>query len=161
MVTRKSPGWIEVRSEIAVKGVRIVSKDDSRLMRFAGFFLKDFMTGFWTTLRFPFGKPTIYTPINARGPEYHYKIIWHELKHVDQFAPWYGPLIMLIGYTIAPLPIFFSGRWLIERTAYLRDINSGRMTAEQCVDILWRSYFMPWPKSLMLKWFEKNKGRDL
>lgn len=56
--------------EIDVKGlrrpVRIMKKSDSFLMRFVGLILSPFtpafMSGFWTTIAYPFRPTTVYTP---------------------------------------------------------------------------------------------------
>jgi hypothetical protein len=43
-----------------------------------------------------------------------------------------------------------------ERDAYLLNINDGVYTPEEAAHILTVYYWLPWPKSWMIKWF-KNK----
>lgn len=87
-------------------------------------------------------------------------IIAHELHHVKQFSTWWGPWLIPLAAVLFPLPILFSGRWWIERQAYLADIKAGRDTAEGAVTTLWRFYGWPYPKCLMRRWFtaQLNKG---
>jgi hypothetical protein len=88
------------------------------------------------------------------APKYRH-IREHELIHVRQqcgFGLYWSALL----YFLLPLPVLFSGRWFVEREAYLVDIVAGAKTVEQAVDILWRSYGYPWPKLLMRKWFDEQ-----
>jgi len=140
-------------------GARVINKKDSWLMRLIGRFSPTFMRFFWTTYRLPFQKQaTIACPAGIEDPldDKHDKVIAHEMVHVKQLEPWYGPFLMLFLYFLFPLPVFFSGRWFVEREAYLVDIKNGRVGLGSAVDILWLAYFYCWPKSLMRKWFEKR-----
>ena len=140
--------------------VKLVNKKDSKFMRFLGFVLKpftpDFMTRFFTTIRLPFGEPSIYYPDGLEPMRYEHTVLEHELMHVNQQRTGWGLFKSYIYGTVFPLPLFFSGRWWIERDPYLADIKKKLLTVDQAVDILWASYGFVWPKGLMKKWFEKN-----
>ena len=121
-------------------------------MRFVGFFRPDFMKYFWTTIG-----NTIYYPTNVVNPhsKKYNTTIKHELVHVAQYEK-HGKLLFLFLYVFFPLPVFFSYyRWKFEREAYLVEIKS-KKDIDFVVDLLHDAYVMPWPKSLMKKWFEKN-----
>jgi hypothetical protein len=126
---------------------RVRRKADDRLMRFIGFFWPAFMVQYTTTYRLPFMKfanvctPSTWEQIPAWFREH---IILHEQHHVRQFKPWYGPWLV-IAAQLLPLPIFFSGRWFVERRAMLDDIKRNDMDAEQAVAMLWKGYGWPWP----------------
>lgn len=143
--------------------VILTLKKKSWPMRFVGFFLgSNFMEHFWTTFRLPFQKrATIAFPDSnnlskyEEIPEWAMGVLDHELIHVEQFRPWYGPISVVLLVTIFPLPVFFSGRWYIEFPAYLEDIRKGSLTINQAAEILHSSYFYPWPKLLMKRKFYK------
>lgn len=137
--------------------VEIIRKDSSLLMRAIGWVLPSFSL-FWTTYRLPFCIARICYPKFVNDPREHKDTIAHEMVHVRQFQGALGPLKMLLLATVFPLPVLFSGRWLIEREAYLNDIRAGRHTIDAAVDVLWRAYGYPWPKSLMRSWFKKKLG---
>lgn len=112
-----------------------------------------------TTYRLPFQRYVrICVPARFVDLKDHQKreILRHEHFHVRQFAPWYGPWLMLVLQFILPLPVFFSGRWFIERHAYLDEIRHGGLLRESAVRILWEQYGWPWPRILMRKWFDKK-----
>lgn len=137
--------------------VRLIPKSRSRLMRLAGVFLGSaFMTDFWTTYRVPFAKPVISYPDDTREPMRHTTTLDHELVHVGQLRPWYGPFLLSLLVTVFPLPFFFSGRWYIERPAYLNEIKNNIRELDDAVDILWNDYGWCWPKPLMRRWFQKH-----
>jgi hypothetical protein len=149
-----------IQAELAEHQVVLVSKGIDPLMRFLGIFLgKRFLTDFWTTYRLPGGRPRICYPLGVKDPMSRWPVIAHELVHVRQFAPAHGPLAMLLLSTLFPLPAFFSGRWYIERRAYLRDVLAGHRTIDEAVDTLWRGYGWCWPKPLMRRWFEREVAR--
>jgi hypothetical protein len=141
------------RLEAAGK-LRFVPKDQSWLMRQIGRLWPQFITVWWTTLRVPFRPAVIYHPPKQRRGT-HWKTIWHELRHVEQFEPWYGPLWMAFLF-VAPPFVLFSGRWFIERSAYLRDVLLGTRSPENAASTLWRYYGWPWPPALMRAWFHKH-----
>ena len=148
---------IEVYRQLERYDVLLVAKESDWLMRMAGFFLgRRFMTDFWTTYRLPFGRPRICFPTAAAHPGARLDVLSHELVHVQQFAPWWGPLGMAIFATLLPLPALFSGRWYIERGAYLQDVLAGNLTIDDAVGILWHGYGWPWPRPLMLAWFRRQ-----
>lgn len=141
--------------------VRFACKHDDWLMVFAAWFLgPKFMERFWTTYRLPGQKHvTIAHPKGVKRPEDYPKTVAHELVHAEQFRPWWGPWKLAALYFFFPLPVLFSGRWFVERPAYLQDIRSRRLTLDDCVHMLWRNYGYPWPRSLMRRWFKKEVSR--
>lgn len=135
--------------------LRFVRKDRSLLMQALAWVLapllggrEAFMRQWWTTLG-----TTIYYPVDVEHPHDH-PMVEHEAVHALQFQRW-GWLALGLLYVL-PLPVLLSGRWWIERPAYLVDILAGRRTPEQAADILWGSYLWPWPRPWMLRWFEKK-----
>lgn len=125
-------------------------------MRAIGFFSRRFTRDFWTTYRVPFGLPTITYPDRVKDPLRRPGTLDHELIHCQQFRPWYGPIWIALLAAVLPLPIIFSGRWFIERPAYLADIKAGRLTVDRAVEILWTGYVAPWPPALMRRWFRSR-----
>jgi len=135
-------------------------------MRLVGFFSKRFMTDFWTTYRLPFQKyTTIAYPDKDRSGKRtmlyvdairRHGILNHEIIHTILLERWYGPVLagaLAIGL---PLPVLFSGRWYLERWAYLADIQRGMRTVNEAVDVLWNGYMWVWPRSWMAEWFNNN-----
>jgi len=142
--------------------VLVRPKSDSWIMRTAGAFLgRGFMQGVWTTIRLPFCPPVIYYPSRVIAPlsQRYEWVLEHELMHVAQFRPWYGPVWMFLLYFVLPLPVGFSGRWFVEREAYLGDIRRGVYTAEAAARQLKTSYIYPWPERWMVRWFHRNRDR--
>lgn len=82
-------------------------------------------------------------------------VMKHETVHYWQQKK-YGLLPFIAWYAVLPFPVFLSGRYFIERSAYLVDIRAGLRTVDDVVDLLWEKYAMPWPKPLMRRWFEGN-----
>jgi len=156
---------MEVKPWRAPDDVMLVAKQQSPTMRLLGVFLgARFMTHFWTTYRLPFQRRVrISYPMNARGMgtviDGAGPVIEHEMHHVEQFRPWWGPWVFIALAVLLPLPVLFSGRWFIERRAYLNDIRKGRCTVEQAADMLWRSYGWCWPRPLMRRWLRKELGQ--
>jgi len=135
-------------------GVRLEQKDKSLFMRFLNVLLWPFsFMEFYTTYRLPFQKRATITYPKGQTAMGRLDILEHELGHVKQFMPWYGPFVVGLATTLLPLPVFFSGRWLVERHPYLGDIKRGRMTVEDAVMLLWGGYGWCWPRFLMRKWF--------
>ena len=99
-------------------------------------------------------KNTIYYP-EGLDPFQYPVVIEHELVHVKQWER-LGSLGFLLLYFILPLPLLFSGRWFLEREAYLKDIEAGELSANHVTYLLWSEYFFSWPKPLMRRWFKKN-----
>jgi len=137
--------------------VKLIAKRDSFFMKLVSLFVPRFMTRYWTTYRLPFQRlPRIAYPNGVEDPMKNLGTLDHEMIHVGQLRPWYGPLWLSMLYTLFPFFVLFSGRWFVERRAYLLDIQNGRKTLESAVETLWKAYFYPWPKSLMRKWFTKE-----
>jgi len=110
----------------------------------------------WMTYRLPFQKAVRVTyPVKVVDPyaKKYDRIRSHEFIHAQMCAKWWGPWVTPILASIFPLPIIFSGRWYLERRAYLADIRSAHHTVDSAVNILWRHYWWPWPKPLMRRWF--------
>lgn len=140
-----------------------IRKDHSWLMRSIGWVLettgitKGFMTRFWTTIG-----NRIYYPAHVDEPhsERYFGVREHEKMHVVQayalglgFLWPLGTVFMALAYILLPLPIFFSGRWLLERGPYLADIKRGRFGLDQVVNNLHNNYLRPWPRRWMRQWF--------
>lgn len=136
----------------------LVLKEDDLVMLFLGLFSRSFMRRS-TTYRLPFMKraqvcvPTIFRELT---PAAQASTLDHELVHVQQFQPWYGPWWVILFNFLLPLPILFSGRWFIERRAFLLGIRQEIFEVEQVVDALWTQYGWCWPKPLMRAWFIKH-----
>ena len=134
-----------VHGDIVAHRVRFVIKTDSWLMRLIGWVVGQwFMDSFATTLRFPFCRPTIYYPIGFPGPRFiPLWLLEHELHHVKQFAPWYGPFLMALLFC------YPYGRWRIERRAWLVDLRTERIKPMAAATLLRRLYRWPFPESWM------------
>ena len=138
--------------------VRFISKDKSWLMRLIGFFSNTFTYNFWTTYRLPFQKPTITYPPDTKDPmALRYRSIReHELIHCKDMRSACGLFKIFWLFLLIPLPILFSGRWFIERYAYLHGIINYNHSIDRVINILWDSYGWIWPKSLMRRWFNRK-----
>ena len=134
-----------VHDKLMAARVRFVVRDDSRLMRFVGWLVGDwFMDSFVTTLRFPFCRPIIYYPSGYPGPRFiPMWLLEHELHHVWQFAPWYGPWLMALLFC------YPGGRWRIERRAWLVDIRRERIGISAAARLFRIRYRWPFPVSWM------------
>ena len=139
----------------ALGKLRILNKGSSRLWRLLGWFSDDQMHMWWTVYRLPFGRAVMAHPPGADIRQ-EWKLANHELYHVEWMLNWWGPWVLLPLYFLVPLPVWFSGRWFIERGAYLRDLETDRLTIDQCIDFLWRRYAMAWPKGKMRAWLERE-----
>ena len=146
-------------ARVKLSHVRFIRKDHSFWMRLIGVFSPGFLSDWWTTWRWPFGQPTIYYPTRVANPARFPDTLEHEGVHVKQQEPWFGPWITILFVLRFPLPIFFSGRWFIERGPYLLDIRRGRRTIGQVIDAMWNDYLWPWPKPLMRRWFIKELSK--
>ena len=135
-------------------------KDRSLLMQVIGkmtfFVVPDFMTHWWTTIG-----TTIYYPTSVADPDADSLagMRAHEMIHVEQWRD--HPVCMVLLYLLFPLPVLFSGRWFIERSAYLLDILAGRYSVDRAVEDIWSSYLWPWPRLLMRRWFEAKTFRRM
>lgn len=141
----------------AMNRVRFRPKSELWWARAIGFFWADFMTKWWTTIRFPFQLSVIAYPdgIDPMEPRYAW-IVAHEMEHVEQQrGPW-GLFKSAMLCFFVPLPVVFSGRWYLEREPYLHNILGGHKTIDKAVDNLWRFYLWAWPKPRMRRWFERK-----
>lgn len=143
--------------------VNLVLKNKSRFMRIVGFFLgRSFMENFWTTFRLFGQRPTITFPESNdltkydEIPPWAFRILNHEMFHAEYMRSTFGLIKSLLFVSIFPLPIIFSGRWFIEKYAYLDDIKAGWITVDYAAEILWKGYGWCWPKPLMRRWFNKK-----
>jgi len=138
--------------------VLLLPKNKSWPMRIIGFFSKSFMYNFWTTYRLPFQKKAriTYPPGTNPMEKWYIPTLEHELIHVKDMSTAWGLFKMFWLVWLLPLPIIFSGRWFIERYAYLHNILNHGRKIEDVVDILWSGYLWAWPKCLMRKWFNKK-----
>src|SRR5690242_9812494 len=86
-----------VKDRLRLYGVELARKDADVLMLALAFILgRRFLTDYWTTYRLPFGKPRITYPPGVLNPLDHWQTLEHELFHVEQFAPWYGPALVAL-----------------------------------------------------------------
>ncbi len=143
---------IEILAAYAQSGALMMPRSSSWLLRWVDFFFPA-AGRFWSTLRAPGSQCVIYYPDDVIPRDKH-DIIWHELEHVRQYSPWYGPFVVPALYCVIPCPVLLAwGRWYLERTAWLRDIEQGRVSIDGAVQTLWRYYLWPWPRFLMRRWF--------
>lgn len=149
---------MEDRRKVKPHGGKLIAKHRSPLMRLIAVFVPNWMD-FWTTWRLPFQRQVrIGYPPGTWQPANRLEILSHELVHVAQFEPWWGPWVVIPLALLFPLPVLFSGRWFIERRAYLKDIQSGRHTPESAANTLWRLYGAPWPRAWMVRWFKEHRA---
>lgn len=142
----------------ATHRVRILRKDQSATMRFVKLFLWGF-DRFWTTYRLPWQKvPTICYPKDVVRPMGHVSTLKHEQYHAEQFRPWWGPWFWIPMATIVPLPFLISGRWWLEREAYVISIKLGTFTINEASDALWFDYAWAIPRWWSRRWFKKRLG---
>lgn len=148
-------------------GTLFVPKEQSRIMRLIDWALRvtrinTRFTHFWTTIRWPFQKKSrIYFPpqIGERCPwdEDFAGIVAHERVHVRQWDHFGASVYWALLYTILPLPVYWSGRWWMERPAYLADLKAGRYeTVEAAAWALYHYYGRPYPLKRMEAWFRKH-----
>lgn len=93
--------------------VRLRPKSELWWARAIGFFWADFLTKWWTVVRFPFCQGVIAYPdgINPVAARYAW-IRRHELIHVEQQRSAWGLFKSIMLCFFLPLPIGFSGRWV-------------------------------------------------
>lgn len=140
-------------------GVRLRCKSDLWWARAIGKIWPRFMLFFWTTVRWPGQQPTIAYPSGVSPMRERYRSVRaHEIFHCNQMRSTVGLAWTAILYFLVPLPVFFSGRWFVERRPYLGDIKNGAKTVDSAVQTLWESYAWPWPKPLMRRWFKRQLG---
>jgi len=150
------------------RGIKLVSKSDSKLMKICAYLLKHFVPRFMQGFATSIGK-TIYVPTEwdnfSEGRQT--SLLKHELVHIDQYKMWwilYAPL-----YLLFPLPILFSYRYYFEREAYLvslKHLNYEELgvTKAEMIDkysnyltdktYLWAGKLVGFEKTK--KWFEKE-----
>lgn len=150
--------------------VRLRPKKDSFWNWLVGLVVPGWNTLLYTTLRVPWErKPTIWYPEGAEITLLCYievhdlasrgTVLTHELTHADDQRTLAG-LVWTVLCQVFPLPVFFSGRWFVERYAFLGDIRRGRHTVESAVYTLHKHYGRPWPRQWMREWFEARAGRQ-
>lgn len=147
---------------------RLICKRNSELMLILDVVLIAFdienFGRMWTALRLPFGEDTIYYPDHVEDPttDEHLVRRKHEMIHVVQQTTAWGLFKTYVLYTVAPLPIYWSGRWDIEFPAYMIDIRAGIHTPESAAKILFENYLRPRPYKWMVDRFtqelENNEG---
>ncbi len=146
--------------------VKLVCKRDDALMRRIGLVWGSWLTRWWTTYKLPWPwrdrRPRITYPVTVDNPFRHPVTLQHEMVHVGQMRGrgFLGMLWMLMLALLLPLPVLFSGRWLIEREAYLVELREGRLTVQEVVRRLWRGYAMAWPPFLMRRWFKRRLAAE-
>jgi len=146
--------------------VFIMPKSSHWFHKVAGWFIPAWNVGIFSVLRFPGrSRPVIWVPdarLNQDGFVSKYSgTLKHELVHCHQQSSWWGVTMTSLLVTVLPLPVFYSGRWWVERYAFLKDIERdkasgkyGKYTPEIAAQILHESYGRPWPVKKMIKWFE-------
>lgn len=157
----------DIRVQLVHLRCSLVPKAASRLMLALGWLLavtrinRTFADSFWTTIRLPgWRHVVIYYPTAVDDPcavRFHW-ILRHELVHAKQLRPWWGPWWVGLLYFAVPLPALLSGRWFVERPAYLKDIAAGKHTPRSAAQALWGGYLWAWPRRWMLAWFEAHRG---
>jgi hypothetical protein len=113
---------------------------------------------FWVTVRRNIYYPdSVFSPIATQNAH----IVRHELVHVRQWEK-YGLLGFLLLYFLFPLPILCSGRWWLEREAYMEQIKEDPfLDTAWIANALWRDYLMAYPKGAMHKWLENARKEYL
>lgn len=142
-------------------GARLRPKNEFWLWRLFGRFSDAWLTRWWTTFWVPGDSvPTIWYPTSMTFREAlaHQGTIEHELIHCEQQSTLLGWALTVLAQ-VFPLPVLFSGRWFVERPAYLYDIEQKRRTIDESVEILWHAYGWAWPRPLMRRWFERELSR--
>lgn len=155
---------MKIKEFEALHNVKLMLKTKSFFMRLVSVVLgQSFMDNFWTTFRLPFQKQVTITYPKSNDiskyseiPSGFMPILEHELIHAKDMASSWGLFKMFWLVWLLPLPIIFSGRWIIERYSYLNGMIKYGDDVEQAVDTLWDNYLWPWPKPLMRKWFYKK-----
>lgn len=147
MLSEKELAGLQIRYNMAI----VKLKKDVWHQRLLSYILPDYAHAVTTIGN------TIYVP----RKEISRSVQLHEAVHLMQYDR-LGILKMALLYLCSPLPIFLCyGRFLIEREAYIVQISYG-WTPQRCAEEICSSlYFWPWPKSLVLKWFEKEKARRI
>jgi len=147
----------DITTRLAELRCVLIRKDESLLMRALALVLgRTFLTDFWTTWKLPFQRYVrIGYPTGISKPLEHQDVIDHELVHARQFRAWGAVAVVLLAILL-PLPVLFSGRWFIERDAYLRDIRARRRSIDGAVWLLWNQYGWCWPRARMRRWFERQ-----
>lgn len=146
-------------SRLRELGVQLRRKDSSWFFRALGRVWPWILSSSWTTTRLPGGPPVIWYPAGVGMPQGWGSVIDHELHHVRQLAPWWGPWLLALMFVL-PLPALLSGRWFIERRAYAREVRRGILSPADAAALLWDNYGWPWPRSWMVAWFERQRDDE-
>ncbi len=143
--------------EIERLGVVVRNKLDSWAWRLVGVFFWTWHRSAWTTWRWPWNEQiTIWASAGTSSiTMHHIDKIDHELFHCRDLRPRSGPWKIGVLNFLVPLPLVFSGRWFVERWAYLEAVRRGTKTVDSAVDKLFSfTYLYPWPPPLMRRWFK-------
>lgn len=146
--------------------VKFVEKSSDKYVLFVNFFMEamgnyDFMRYSWTAYRFPFERHvTVVHPDGIDPSETRFEgAVEHEMYHARYIETAWG-LVKAYVLSFFPLPIIFSGRWFLEREAYLINIKRGDYTIDEVVRLLWENYGYCWPRFLMRGWYLKRLEED-
>ena len=162
-------------------GFRFIRKSDSWLMRSVAGFLNllpkevretskgpvkfgrgdKFMEEFATTYRLPFQSIVCCAyPGHWDVTDPFYEDLWaHEGVHAKDLSTAWGLFKMFWLVWLLPLPIVLSGRWYIERWAFLQDIERKRFTIEEGAEMLWRDYLFAWPRPWVIRWWKAQLAK--
>jgi hypothetical protein len=84
----------------------------------------------------------------------HLQRVAHELAHVAQWHR-YGKAGFLLRYFVFPLPVFYSGRYFLEREAYAVDVRWFNLSpGAAATNLCSKAYGWSWPRSSAELWFE-------
>lgn len=130
---------------------------------------------YWTTWRWPFQKYiSIFYPNSiVYNKDYFCKIsrrlpyltpidcedlISHEMIHAqEQWAKWWGPILIPLLYILLPLPYLRFGTFIIEAPAYEKDILTKKYTVDVVADRLsGLTYLWAVPKRFV-RWYYNRK----
>ena len=142
----------ELRKRFESKGIKVVSKADSKLMMFLGLLfrlvgVKNFTTTVWTTFF-----NTIYHGTAVKDPWRYVGTLLHEEQHIDDQRKY--PALFQLSYVLGlPFPIglaYFRAYW--EARGYAHNVLRGDISIEEAVGYICSPlYLWPWPKKYVRK----------
>lgn len=139
----------EIDEKVKAAGARLVYKKDSWFWRALHYVVlvvtfggnRKFRTSYITTIGPVIAFPDSWPPDGAALSYSQETVILHELVHVAQFkrwglgSAWVGILPMFCLYVLLPLPLGFAwGRWVLEREAYLQNLQRAEKWGQKSVD---------------------------